>query len=73
MTIDYAKAYSAERIAYAQMKQRQREGLLAYKAARSDAGRSTRTAIGELLITIGEQLSKAPSQATSTTTDVAHT
>ncbi len=49
MTIDYAKAYSNERIAYAQMKRRQREAVLAYKATRSAAGRPIRTAIGEQL------------------------
>ncbi len=49
MTIDYAKAYSKERIAYAQMKRRQREAVLAYKATRSAAGRPIRTAIGEQL------------------------
>lgn len=71
MTIDYAKAYSNERITYAQMKRRQREAVLAYKATRSAAGRPIRTAIGEQLINIGEHLSKTPSP--STVTDMAHT
>jgi hypothetical protein len=73
MTIDYAKAYSNERIAYAQMKRRQREAVLAYRATRSAAGRPIRTAIGEQLINIGEHLSKTPSPAPSAVTDMAHT
>ena len=60
MTIDYAKAYSNEAIAYATMKRRQREAVLAYKATRSARG-PIRTAIGEQLINIGKHLSKTPS------------
>ena len=72
MTMDYAKAYSNEAIAYASMKRRQREAVLAYRATRSAAGRPIRTAIGEQLINIGNHLSKTPSPAPSAVTDMAH-
>jgi hypothetical protein len=71
MTMDYAKAYSNEAIAYACMKRRQREAVLGYKATKNAAGRPIRTAIGEQLINIGEHLSKTPSPAPSAVTNMA--
>jgi hypothetical protein len=72
MTIDYAKAYSNEAIAYACMKRRQREAVLAHKATKSAAGRPIRTAIGEQLVNIGEHPSKTPTPAPSAVTGMAH-
>ncbi len=53
MTIDYAKAYSNERMVRAQMKRCQREAVLAYKATRSVSAQPIRTTIGERFINIG--------------------
>lgn len=71
MTIDYAKAYSNERMVHAQMKRRRREAVLAYKATRSVSGHPIRTTIGEQLINIGEHLSNTRPQGPSAVRDIA--
>ena len=72
MTIDYAKAYSNERMVHANMKRRQREAVLAYKATRSGTAHPIRTTIGERFINIGEHLSNTRPQVPSTVRDIAH-
>ena len=71
MTIDYAKAYSNERMVHAHMKRRQREAVLAYKATRSVAAHPIRSAIGEQLMSIGEHLSKTRPPEPSAVRDIA--
>jgi hypothetical protein len=56
MTIEYAKAYSRERIAHAEMKRRQREAL----AGGPRPGHPIRNTVGRLLIAFGERLSSIP-------------
>lgn len=73
MTIDYARAYSNERMVHAHMKRRQREAVLAYKATRGAAAHPIRSAIGEQLVNFGKHLAKTSSPAPSAVTDVAHT
>ena len=72
MTIDYAKAYSNERMVHAHMKRRQREAVIAYKAARSFSAHPIRTTIGERLMNIGHHLSNTPPQVSRATRDSAH-
>ncbi len=57
MTIEYANAYSNERIAHAHAKRLQREAMLMHKASRDSWVRPIRTAVGTRLINIGERLS----------------
>ena len=56
MTIEYAKAYSKERITHAQRQRLQREAVLGYKTTRDPSVRPIRTAVGNRLINIGERL-----------------
>ena len=62
MTIDYAKAYSNERMVHAHMKRQQREAVRAYKTTRSGTAHPIRTTIGERFINIGEHLSNTHQQ-----------
>ena len=72
MTIDYAKAYSNERMVHAHMKRCQREAVLANKATRSVAAHPIRTAIGKQLLSIGEHLSNTRPPEPSAVRDIAH-
>ena len=71
MTIDYAKAYSNERMVHAHMKRRQREAVLAYKATRSVSAHPIRTTIGEQLMNIGQHLSNTRPQVPPAVRDIA--
>ena len=72
MTTDYAKAYMNERLAHADMKRQLREAGLTYRASRiASADHPIRTAIGNLLINIGEHLSKTPAPLSSAIRDMA--
>ena len=57
MTIEYAKAYSNERIAHAQTRRRQRESVLGHRPTRNSTIHRVRAAVGNQLISIGERLS----------------
>jgi hypothetical protein len=72
MTIEYANAYSNERLAHARMKRHQRDAALAYKPMRNVAQRPIRYAIGSQLINIGEHLSKRGLEASSKVTHIGH-
>jgi len=71
MTIDYANAYSNERLEHAHMKRRQRKADIAHKATRSVSAHPVRTTIGEQLINIGQHLSNTRPQVPSTVRDIA--
>lgn len=65
MTIEYAKAYSNERITHAETKRLQREAMM-HEVAGDWLGGPIRTAVGTRLINMGEQLSANRPGAPST-------
>lgn len=56
MNIDYAKAYSRERIARSEANHRRREVLAHGEAGRPDSAALLRNAVGHRLISLGERL-----------------
>lgn len=66
MNVDYARAYGNERIAHAQIKQRQREAVQLHKANRGSSVLPIRSAMGNWLIARGEWLSATRSPVPST-------
>ena len=72
MTIEYANAYSNERLAHARTKRHQRDAKLVYKSMRNVAQRRIRYAIGKQLINIGEHLSRRGLDARSKITHIVH-
>ncbi len=72
MSTDYVKAYRNERMIHAHLKRQQREAVLANRAKRiAYADQPIRSVVGYQLINIGEFLSKAPSQVSSTIKNIA--
>jgi len=59
MSIEYARAYSNERLAHAEAKRYRRHAALAGRAFGQATRQPIRMAIGGLLISIGEQLSRS--------------
>ena len=56
MTLEYAKAYSNERLAHAQLKRQQRQAARSTGRFPESRSHQIRSAVGERLITAGEWL-----------------